>query len=260
MRTRSATSPLRRSRRGRPVRRCRVLVVTFAALLVSSVLWVPEAPAHSMRDEPFSGATVAAVVRQEAGAEATLETRRPEVEWSAAGLLRWVGVPDTRAVIAGDRVRTGPGAYARLLYSQGTLTELAAETSVVVQRLERVTDGSLVVSLVQSSGASLTRPATSGEDIARVEIETPAANSATNTATPRVRVAHDGTTVVANLPGGPAGLIAVRGKDPATTLVSVRANQQTRIRPGEAPSPPYALDEGTIRIRVCNHAPPCPAP
>src|SRR5215217_6952782 len=80
---------------------------------------------------------------------ATLETRQPDVQWSPAGAARWVSVPDRQAVAPGDRVRTGPGAAARLVYFEGTVTEVGAETGVLIQRLERGSGGNVITNLFQ---------------------------------------------------------------------------------------------------------------
>ena len=70
------------------------------------------APAGTAADE----AAVNAVDQQQLAEQATLETRQPEVQWSAAGAPDWQSVPARQTVRAGDRVRTGQQASARLLY------------------------------------------------------------------------------------------------------------------------------------------------
>jgi hypothetical protein len=88
---------------------------------------------------------------------ATLETRQPEVQWSPAGATLWQSVPTRQTVVVGDRARTGPGAAARLIYFEGTVTELGAETGLLVQRLERSAEGNIVTRLVQSAGTTINR-------------------------------------------------------------------------------------------------------
>ena len=56
----------------------------------------------------------------------------------------------TREIVrAGDRVRTGPDASARLVYFDGTVTDVGAGTGILVQRLERSADGSIIGSLFE---------------------------------------------------------------------------------------------------------------
>ena len=102
-----------------------------------------------------SDAVDAATAQQQTLAEnATLETLQPEVQWSPAGATTWDSVTSRETVRAGDRVRTGVGASARLIYFDGTVTELGPSTGLLVQRLERTENGSLLGSFFQSVGTS----------------------------------------------------------------------------------------------------------
>src|SRR5215211_647961 len=49
--------------------------------------------------------TIAAVLQQDLNDQATLETRQPEVQWSARGDTPWQDVPSRQTVQSGDRVR-----------------------------------------------------------------------------------------------------------------------------------------------------------
>jgi hypothetical protein len=79
------------------------------------------------------------------------------VQWSPAGASEWQPVAGRQAVQAVDRVRTGPGAAARLVYPDGSATELWAQTGLLVQRLERREDGTLNAKLVQTERATFSR-------------------------------------------------------------------------------------------------------
>ena len=79
-----------------------------------------------------------------------LEAQQPEVQWSPAGSTDWRSVVAQQTVCAGDRVRSGRGATARLVYADRAVTTLAAESGLLIQRVERFPDGSLVVGLFQS--------------------------------------------------------------------------------------------------------------
>src|SRR4051812_8650635 len=97
----------------------------------------------SMAADPSALAMGAPIIAQELTDQATLETRQPEVQWSAAGATDWQSVPTRQTVAAGDRARTGPRAGARLIYFEGTVTELGPETGLLVERLERSPEGNL---------------------------------------------------------------------------------------------------------------------
>jgi len=173
--------------------------------------------------------------------QATLETRQPEVQWSPAGAVNWQAVPTRQDVRAGDRVRTGAGASARLVYFEGTVTEIGPETGLVVQRLERAPDGGLVGSLYQTVGTTVSRVVQLVDPGARFEVETPAATAFVRGTMPQVIVGADGVTQVNNIPDNTGGTVAVQGKDPDTTRVSLAPGQSTRIAPGQPPSPPAAI-------------------
>src|SRR5207248_26478 len=117
------------------------------------------------------------VLLQEAADQATLETRQPEVQWAAAGAADWQAVPTRQDVRAGDRVRTGTGASARLVYFEGTAVEVETSTGLLVQRLERSPDGNIVTRLLQSAGTTVSRVVQLVDPAARFEVETPAATA-----------------------------------------------------------------------------------
>jgi hypothetical protein len=198
-----------------------------AALLV--VLWA-------------AGLVHAAAAQRPPTDQAVLETRQPDVQWSAAGAASWVTVPDRQPVQTGDRVRTGPGARARLVYFEGTITEVGPETGILVQRLERGGDGNLLVTLFQSVGTTVSRVLALAGAPPEFQVETPAAVALVRGTTPRVYVAPDGTTRVANLPEDDAEtLVLVRGKDLRQTEVRLPPGFETFVAPGLAPTEPQPL-------------------
>src|SRR5687768_14924070 len=88
---------------------------------------------RSLQAEPLTDTLDAArLAAQDLSEQATLETRQPEVQWSAAAAADWQTVPTRQAVRAGDRARTGPAAAARLVYFEGTVTELGPGTGLLV--------------------------------------------------------------------------------------------------------------------------------
>jgi hypothetical protein len=183
--------------------------------------------------------------------EATLDPVRPEVEWSEVGLTSWRSVPNRQPVVAGDRVRTGSGAAARLLYFEGSVIELAPNTGLLVQRLERSASGDLISNLFLTVGSLVSRIVPQAGTGGGFEIETPAAIGRARGTTPRAEVTRDGTTIISNLPDNTGGLVNVEGKDPLSTQVTVRPGYQTLIRPGQPPTEPYPILR-EFRIRYCS--------
>src|SRR5581483_6400433 len=70
------------------------------------------------------------------------------------------------------------------------------------------------------------------------QIETPAATAFVRGTMPRVNVAPDGTTRVANVPDDTGGLVQVQGKDAAGTQVTLQPGEETTIRSGLPPTQP----------------------
>jgi hypothetical protein len=185
---------------------------------------------------------LASPTEQDLTDQATLEARSQVVEWSASGARGWDAISSRQTVRAGDRVRTGARGSGRLVYFEGSVTELSADTSIIVQRLERSSGGNIITSLFQSAGATLSRVGRMVDPGASFEIETPAATAFVRGTTPRVTVARDGSsTRVENIPDGSGGLVIVRGSDPAGTTLTLQPNEGTTILRGQAPQPPTPL-------------------
>ena len=182
--------------------------------------------------------------------DAVLETRQPDVQWSPTGAAGWQTIPDRQNVRAGDRVRTGRTASARLVYFEGSVVDVRAESGIIVQRLERGNDGGLVSQLFVQIGGVVSRVQALADTTPSFQIETPAATAFVRGTQPRVEVVSGGLTVMSNLPDNTGGLVEVKGKDPAETSVIVAPGLQTRIRPGEAPLEPYPIIPG-MQVRYC---------
>jgi hypothetical protein len=187
---------------------------------------------------------------QASGGDAVLETRQPDVQWSPSGAAGWQTVPDRQSVRAGDRVRTGAAASARLVYFEGSVVDVRAETGIIVQRLERSSDGGLVAQMFVQIGGIVSRVQSLSDAAPSFQIETPAATAFVRGTQPRVEVVSTGLTVMSNLPDNSGGLVEVKGKDPAETSVIVAPGLQTQIRPGEAPLEPYPIIPG-MQVRYC---------
>jgi hypothetical protein len=176
--------------------------------------------------------------------QATLETQQPEVQWSPAGTASWQSVPTRQDIHAGDRVRTGPGASARLVYFEGTVTDIGPQTGVLVQRLERSPNGNIIGNLYQAVGTTVSRVVQLVDPAASFQIETPAATAFVRGTMPRLTVGADGVTQVDNVPDNTSGTVSVQGKDPDATIVSLAPGEGTRIAPGQPPALPAAISFG----------------
>src|SRR5581483_11560139 len=173
-------------------------------------------------------------------------------------------VPERQTVGEADRVRTGPGARARLVYFEGTATEIGPDTGLLIQRLEQSPGGNVVARLFQTVGTTVNRVVRLTDPAASFEIETPAATALVRGTTPRVQVAPCpsptptprpagapspdtgcGVTRVANLPDGTGGTVNVVGKDSGATQVTLQPGQETTIIPGQPPGAPTTISGGS---------------
>ncbi len=169
-----------------------------------------------------------------------LVTLAPEVQWQAAGATSWMTIPAGQAIQPGDRVRTGVGATARLVFAPEGMWEIGAATELTLRRVERGPAGNLVAALVVASG-TVTGPSVPAAAAApRVEIETPAALVIARRTGPRVEVAADGTTWVSYPSDALPGAVTVEGKDPLPTVVTLSPGERTEVPVGAPPSPPLA--------------------
>jgi hypothetical protein len=215
-------------------------------LVVAVVLGACPPGAAAARASPVDAGGVAvpvlpaaALTAQGNADQALLQAVRPAVEWSPVGSIRWQPIDSDQVVNVGDRVRTGQGAAARLVYFDGSVTELGADTGILVQRLDRSPDGNLIARLFQSAGETLNRVLPAASGVTTFEVESPTATARARGTTPRLQVDFQtGTTRVASVPDGTGGLVAVESKDPAATAITLQPGQETTIAPGQAPTPP----------------------
>jgi hypothetical protein len=179
--------------------------------------------------------------QQQLSDQATLETRRPEVQWSPASSTDWTGVPARQTVSTGDRIRTGAGASARLTYFEGSVTEIGPETGLLVQRLERTANGNIVTNLFQSVGTTVNRVVQLVDPSGGFSVETPAATAFVRGTMPKVDVARNGVTRFSNIPDDTNGLVDVVGKDPNQSQVTLPPGTFTDVTPGQPPTTPASL-------------------
>jgi hypothetical protein len=141
----------------------------------------------------------------------------------------------------GARLRTGAGAAARIVYPDGTVGELGADTAFLLQRLERGPTGAQLLGIYQTLGTTVHHGPAVFDPAANVQIETPALSVAVRGAAPLVQVAPNGATRVINLAEEPGGTLVVQGTDPASTGLFLVARQETEAAPGHAPAPAVAV-------------------
>src|SRR5262249_14257158 len=131
--------------------------VRHLGIAAHPLLGTPPAEVPSLAAAADSDSVHEAHEAQQLTDVATLETRQPVVQWSPSGSVVWQTVDSRETVRAGDRVRSGPGASARLIYFDGTMMEIGASTGLLVQRLERTETDNLVGRVFQSVGTTVSR-------------------------------------------------------------------------------------------------------
>ena len=184
--------------------------------------------------------------RQDLGEQASLEAVQPVVQWLAVSRSAWTTLAprQTATVRVGDRVRTEQRGAARLVYFEGSVTEVGGGTNLAVQRLEQTAGGGIGASLFQSLGTTVSRVVQLLDPAASFEVETPAATAFVRGTTPRVDVAASGRTRVANVPDDSGGRVEVEGKDPNRTRVTLQPGQETDVVPNQPPSAPRPMAPG----------------
>jgi hypothetical protein len=232
-----------------------VAALVLATLLLGLPALPGAVPAAGAQPAPRG---LALAARQDLSERAVFETVVPEAQWSPRGATEWQSVAIGEIVNAGDRVRTGPDARARLIYFEGTAIELGPSTGLLVVRLERTGSGDLLTNLFQAAGTTVSRVRALVDPAARFEIDTPAATALVRGTTPRVQVAADGTTRVANEPDGSGGLVDVRARDPGASAVSLAPGEETDVAVGQPPLPPVPI--GTLPPFAVDPAAPANVP
>jgi len=163
-----------------------------------------------------------------------LQPLEPEVQLASGGDV-WRSILTIQPVQAGDRIQTGPGAAARLLFADGIRTEVGPGTNLALNSLERGDQRGLLVRLVQLSGTTVKWNAAEDRPALAMEIETPAAIASTWEAGLRVDVTMDGVTRVVNLSES-SGVVTVQSLAPSTT-VTLRPGEMTDVQVGAPPGP-----------------------
>ncbi|HLI28974.1 MAG TPA: FecR domain-containing protein [Chloroflexota bacterium] len=121
---------------------------------------------------PAGDAAAVASAPSAQAATATLEVRQGQVETSPPGSTDWAPAQSGASLSEGTRVRTLSSGSARILYSDGSRSDLSPNTGVVLWTLQQTAGGQPVVRIVQASGTTLHKVQPLTDAAARFEVET----------------------------------------------------------------------------------------
>ena len=160
---------------------------------------------------------------------ATLAQVDGVVEILYADSATWSSAPVDTRLEAGDRIRTAPQSSATLVFFDGSVTGLEAETEVTVAQMSsrRNGDGAIIV-LNQWIGQTCNEVQPLSDSASRFEIETPSATIAVRGTDFAADVAADGTTQVMVT----RGIVDVTAQH---VTVAVLTGQETTVRSGQPP-------------------------
>jgi hypothetical protein len=170
---------------------------------------------------------------------ATLNQVSGVVEFMPAGSHTWRPASAGEQLEAGSQIRTGPRSATRLLFFDGSTTDLGAEAGLaVVQMSARRDRGKAVILLRQTSGQTHSHVRRLPDQASRFEIRTAAAVVTVRGTEFTTTVEADGTTSVTVA----EGLVEVMAQG---TTVLVSAGQQTTVQPERPPSNPATIPQAT---------------
>ena len=154
----------------------------------------------------------------------------------------WQPVRAGASLVAGQRLRSGPGSMATLQFSDGSRIQMAANSELSVVKLERSQNEALVVELMQNVGQTRHQVVSLRNPEAAYVVHTPAGRAEVRGTTFSVAVAADGHTYVAV----DEGQVMVTSDGAA---VAIAAGHATETRAGRAPAAPvrYFRSQGELR-------------
>ena len=200
-------------------------------MMIAVVLWLFFAVGASLLTGLYSGVTHAATLQVQGA-----------VDILVAGSSTWQPVEMDAQIEAGTRVRTGPAASARLVFFDGSTTDLAPDTeiSIVQMRSRRQGEGKVII-LQQRTGQTYYRVQPLLDADSRFEIETPSAVASVRGTEFALDVGADGATLVVVV----EGLVNVKAQE---VTISVEAGHGTLARPQQPPEP--ARPASTLPARI----------
>ena len=143
------------------------------------------------------------------------------VETKPAAATAWKPSTEGQSLAAKDRIRTGPGSRASLLYSDQTLHRLNEKSEIEI--VAPASGGSGIVKILSGQSYFISR---TPKDFGRVQ--TPTVTAAIKGTEFSVGVAEDGTTVVTMI----EGIVAASNEFGSVT---VTAGEEAVTQPGKAP-------------------------
>jgi hypothetical protein len=171
----------------------------------------------------FAGCTAVS-----AAPHATLNKASGQVSLQRAGTSTWVSVRAGTSLQLGDRIRTGPESSAVIIFFEGSVTELQADTEIRIDEM-RHEAGSTTVKIREEIGTTSSRVEKLIDAKSRYEVETPAGSALVRGSVMGVIVQNDGTTIVDAIQG--QCWAVAQGKE-----VLLTEGTRSIIRKGSAPS------------------------
>lgn len=221
------------------VRRTHWLALALALVLVGAAL-AAQALSRGTQPPTLSVGNLYLVERT------TLVALRGEVQYQPLGAMTFSRIEGERPLQVGDRVRTGPGGYASIVYFDGSITSLEPETEVVLQRFERDPEtGATAIIVQQPLGTTWTLAAASGHPYSGFLLASAAGRFFARGSQFMVTVAPEGAMTVTSVEGTVLG--RAEGRD-----VDVPAGFMTRVQPGQPPEAPVPMPRppATLQVRI----------
>ena len=179
----------------------------------------------------------------------TLLPLRGDVQVQVVGGTTFETVVGPRALQVGDRVRTGAGAHASIVYFDGSSSALEPETELVLQRFERdPVTGATAIIVQQPLGTTWTQAAAAGHQFSGFLLASTAARFFARGSQFTTEVAPEGAMTVTAVEGGVFGR-ADSGD------VDLPSGFTTKVRPGQPPDAPLPAAQPAATLQVSVQGP-----
>lgn len=170
---------------------------------------------------------------------ATLNVTGGIVEVLPTGADTWQPASSGERIEAGAQIRTGPLSAAALVFFDGSVTEIEAETELtIVQMSARRDHSSTVIVLYQDLGQTYNRVQPMPGSASRFRVETPTAVTGVRETEFTVRVEADGATNVTVVKGA----VDVTAQEVTATILT---GQEVLVQPEHPPAPARPISKPT---------------
>ena len=148
------------------------------AVLIALALVIPlascgeEAPATTLPETGVSTPTQTTPPRT--GQTATLSEASGDVQMLELGAEDWYAASTGVKLYAGDSLKTGDDGYALVIFHEGSVMELEANTEIQIEELDTSSSGSTTVKIKQIVGNALSRVEQLADSASTYEVEMPA--------------------------------------------------------------------------------------